>query len=261
MEPNERAAEEAFVSGRFLDFLRAARSEEGGWRRALVRGRIPAVDLESVDLEGDPTPSTLFELAAVVWDSDERLALAMFREAAVGGSIEALAALAEGLNWIGHDEEAVVWLRKAIAAKAGNPARIAGLLGESLVRTGESADSNEAEYLLTVGLQESAEFGVPLAQLLLDQGRTDEAREFLVRSVAADVYGAALLLGNLLAEEPGAFDEAEAAYRAGIASGDGHSAHNLAVMLLENGEVARAKEIHELAKLMGDPTPLEAATD
>ena len=56
-------------------------------------------------------------------------------------------------------------------------------------------------------------------------------------------------------------DAAESAYRAGIASGDAHSAHNLAVMLRDNGELARAAEFHELAKQMGDPTPLQAPSD
>ncbi|MFK3676213.1 tetratricopeptide repeat protein [Microbacterium sp. NPDC090218] len=258
MKRDRRAAEDAFVAGRYLDFLRAARGDEGNFDQALIKRLIPAVDLESVEFEAGATPSTLFELAAVVWDVDERLAISMFREAASGGSSAALAALGEGLSWIGHHEEAVIWLRKAIAAEAGNPARLAGLLGESLIGTGEFADLNEAEHLLKRGLEDSEEFGVPLAQLLLGQGRADEAREFLRRSVAAEVYGAALLLGNLLAEEPGNFDAAESAYTAGIASGDGHSAHNLAVMLLEIGEFARARELHELATAMGDPTPLEA---
>lgn len=112
-----------------------------------------------------------------------------------------------------------------------------------------------------MGLQESTEFGVPLAQLLLERGSADDARELLERAVATDVHGAALLLGNLLAEMPGAFDAAESAYRAGIASGDAHSAHNVAVMLRDNGELARAAEFHELANRMGDLTPLQAPSD
>lgn len=261
MEPDRRAAEEAFAAGRFLDFVKAVGGAEDGENHAFIGELIPAVDLESVDLGQEPTAKALFELAALVWEVDERLALSMFREAAVGGSTEALAALGENLQWMGHDEEAVVWLRKAIDAGAGNSLRLAGLLGEVLMRTGGPAYRDEAESLLTMGLQESTEFGVPLAQLLLERGSADDARELLERAVATDVYGAALLLGNLLAEMPGAFDAAEAAYRAGIASGDAHSAHNLAVMLRDNGEVARAAEFHELANRMGDLTPLQAPSD
>lgn len=261
MKPDRHAAEDAFVAGQYMDFLRAACGRDGACDRAAVSRMIPTVDLDSVDFEAGATPSTLFELAAAVWDVDERLAISMFREAADGGSSAALAALGESLSWMGHNEEAEVWLRKAIAAEAGNPARLAGLLGESFVSAGTSTDLHEAEDLLKKGLEDSEEFGVPLAHLLLRQGRTAEAREFLARAVAADVYGAALLLGNLLAEEPGELDAAEAAYWAGISSGDGHSAHNLAVMLLENGETERAHELHELAKRMGDSTPLEASPD
>lgn len=255
MEPDRRAAERAFAAGRYLDFLRAVGSDKGDFDQTVIRGLIPSVDLEEVDFSAGTTPNTLFELAAAVWDVDELLAISMFREAASGGSSAALAALGEGLNWIGDHEEATLWLRKAISANAGDAARLAGLLGESLFSAGDSVRFSEAEHLLKRGLAESEEFGVPLAKLLLAQQKVAEARELLERLVGADVYGAALLLGNLLAEEPGNLEAAEAAYRAGIASGDGHSAHNLAVMMLENGEPARARELHELAKLMGDSSP------
>lgn len=261
MEPDRRAAEDAFAAGQYLDFLRAVRSDKGDFDQRVMRALIPSVDLEEVDFSAGTTPNTLFELAAAVWDVDELLAISMFREAASGGSSAALAALGEGLNWIGDHEEATLWLRKSISANAGDAARLAGLLGESLLSAGDSVGFSEAEHLLKRGLAESEEFGVPLAKLLLAQQKVAEARELLERLVRADVYGAALLLGNLLAEEPGNFEAAEAAYRAGIASGDGHSAHNLAVMMLENGEPARARELHELAKLMGDSYPLEAARD
>jgi len=40
-----------------------------------------------------------------------------------------------------------------------------------------------------------------------------------------------LPLGNLYADELGMPDAAEAAYRSGIAAGDNHSHHNLALLL------------------------------
>lgn len=260
MTSDRRRAVAAFGAGRFLDFLRETRDDEGAYDISLIRSLIPGVELETVELEAEPDLNTLFELATVVWDVDELLALSMFREAALGGSIESLTALGEGLNWIGNDKEAVFWLTRAVEAAGGNQVRLAGLLGESLMRAGDF-DVKEVERLLKVGLEESVEFALPLAQIMIGQGRMLEAQEFLERAVGAGVYGAALLLGNILSEKPGGFDAAAAAYRLGIISGDGHSAHNLAVMLLESGDSARAREFHELAVLMGDPTPLEGLPD
>lgn len=106
-------------------------------------------------------------------------------------------------------------------------------------------------------MKSSSEFGIPLAQLILQQEREDEAASLLEGLVDAGVYGAALMLGNVLSHSPGSQVEAEAAYRAGIASGDAHSAHNLAAMLLERGDEDGARRFHLLAQEMGDQSALE----
>lgn len=82
---------------------------------------------------------------------------------------------------------------------------------------------HEIERLLTAGLQESPEFALPLARLLLSEGLVEEGRAWTEWAGEAEVYGAALLLGNLLSETPDSTDAAEAAYWRGIATGDAHS--------------------------------------
>ncbi|SDY56796.1 hypothetical protein SAMN05660209_03180 [Geodermatophilus africanus] len=61
-----------------------------------------------------------------------------------------------------------------------------------------------------------------------------------------------LPLGNLYANELGDPDAAEAAYRSGIAAGDGHSHHNLAVLLLDRGDLDRAEFHLRLGAASGD---------
>ncbi|WP_314095022.1 hypothetical protein [Microbacterium foliorum] len=91
---------------------------------------------------------------------------------------------------------------------------------------------------------------------MLQQERDDEAASLLTDLVDAGVYGAALLLGNLLSHSPGTQAAARAAYLAGIASGDAHSAHNLAAMLLEQGDGDGARHYHLRAQAMGDHSAL-----
>lgn len=73
-----------------------------------------------------------------------------------------------------------------------------------------------------------------LADLLRTTGRLDEARAQLERGCAADEKGCWLFLGNLLADHLKDTVAAEAAYRAGISTGNVNCHHNLAMLLLEH---------------------------
>ncbi|WP_431805879.1 hypothetical protein [Microbacterium paraoxydans] len=241
----------------FLSFLRDNARPSGEVDRELLRALIPDLRIDHLPERIDPNADGLFHLAAVVWDVDERLALSMFREAASAGSWDALAALGEGENWLGDHDQAVVHLRAALDRRPDVHARLEGLLGESLALSTEPGDPREIERLLTAGLRESPEFALPLARLLLSEGLVGEGRAWTEWAVEAEVYGAALLLGNLLSETPDSTDAAEAAYWRGIATGDAHSAHNLAVVLQQRGDEERSRELHRLARSMGDPSPLD----
>lgn len=76
-----------------------------------------------------------------------------------------------------------------------------------------------------------------LADLLRTTGRLQEAREVLEAGAARGEVESWLPLGNLYADELGELDAAEAAYRGGIAAGDDHSHHDLAVLLEERGDL------------------------
>lgn len=257
MTPGQMHGGEGFGERGYLSFLRDNRRTSGDVDRELLLRLIPDLDVDNLPEPIDTDADGLFHLAAVVWDVDERLALSMFREAADAGSWDALAALGEGENWLGDHDQAVVHLRAALDLRPDGHARLEGLLGESLVLSEEPGDPREIERLLTAGLQDSPEFALPLARLLLSEGRVEAGRTRAEWAVEAEVYGAALLLGNLLSETPDSTDAAEAAYWRGIATGDAHCAHNLAVLLQQRGEDERSRELHRLARSMGDPSPIE----
>lgn len=248
---------DAFYEGKYELVLSLLRDEAGRYDLKTLGELLPEVHLDQVPLDGQPLASALFSLASEVWDVDECLGIAMLRQAAELGSFDAVRALGEGLNWMGDHENAIPWLRRAIVDSEGEASRLRGLLGESLWARRSFEDPSPVESLLRAGMQDSPEFGLVLAEVLLDGGRREDARALLDVLVQSSVYGAALLLGNLLSSSPGDHDEAERAYLAGIASGDAHSAHNLAAMLLEMGNGARAYEYHRLAQEMGDLSALE----
>lgn len=248
---------DAFKNAQYTSFLQLVRDEEGRYDLTPISEIMPIDASSASAIDGEPLSSALLVLGGYVWDVDERRAIAMFREAAEAGADGASATLGESLNWMGAHAEAAEWLLRAFERGEGNSSHLQGLLGESLWKGEVGCDASRIEELLRVGMESSSEFGIPLAQVLLKQGREDEAASVLQELVDAGVYGAALMLGNLLSRSPGNQVAAEAAYRSGIASGDAHSAHNLAAMLLEQGDEDGARDFHLLAQDMGDQSALE----
>ncbi|KAA0960321.1 hypothetical protein FQ142_15970 [Microbacterium sp. ANT_H45B] len=249
-------AADAFTNGRYLRFLELVRDDRGRYDLSTVEELIPLAEVPVRELDGKSPSSALLMLGRYVWDVDERLAIAMFCEAAEAGAEGASAILGESLTWMGDHAEAVERLVRALERGEGNPSRVQGLLGESLWKGGEESEVGRIEALLRAGMESSSEFGIPLARLMLQQERDDEAASLLTDLVDAGVYGAALLLGNVLSHSPGTRAAARAAYLAGIASGDAHSAHNLAAMLLEQGDEDGARHYHRRAQVMGDHSAL-----
>ncbi len=127
----------------------------------------------------------------------------------------------------------------------------AGLLGEIYLDRG--ASDSVVEELLTSAVSEYPEFRVPLARLYPQKGDIDLATDIVRGAAKSSEYGAAIILGNILASQgdvPGAIR----AYQQGIAEGDGHSAYNLYLLLLENDDLRGAKEALSRARSMGDLT-------
>lgn len=93
---------------------------------------------------------------------------------------------------------------------------------------------------------------VDLARLLLDTGRSAEARSVLERGAKLGEDVCWLPLGNLYVDVLGDQEAAEEAYRAGIAQGDAYCHHNLGVLLAERGDVEGAEEQFFLGAMAGD---------
>lgn len=104
---------------------------------------------------------------------------------------------------------------------------------------------------VTYTFANAAAFGLPLAETLLALKADDEARVVLVRLVEENVYGAAIILGNLL-DERGDHLGAINAYRRGADQGDGFSAFNLGLLHHELGDTDSASEAFRRARQMGD---------
>lgn len=99
----------------------------------------------------------------------------------------------------------------------------------------------QLETRLRAGARVSGAARAALAALLLLTRRAEEAQQQLELGAKLGQRECWLPLGNLLAESD--VDAAEAAYTAGIAAGDAYCHHNLALLLLERGDLRRA-ELH-----------------
>ena len=243
------------AEGAYLEFVRALRAcppyvnPEGITTRADV-----ALSAESLaDLRRVSDDATaLYVLGTAIWaeDGGEMEGIVVLGLAVELGSIPAVAALGESLHWMGDDGRAVPLLRRAVAHSTTRSPWLEGLLGEALLLVGEV---DEAGPLLRSSCETYAEFGLALAKLRLATGQREEARTLLEKAAAENVYGAAILLGNLL-DEGDEVDEAISAYRAGIAQGDAHSAFNLGVLMLGRGDKDAAHIAFDVARSMGDLT-------
>lgn len=198
--------------------------------------------------------NALHEFAGHLWDESgsELLACEVLRMAVQQGADDALVALGEALSWLGNYEEALQVLQTARESGVGDPVRVAGLLGDARYELGERDE--EVERLLAKGASEYLEFGVHYAQMLRRRGEFDSAVDLLRNLVDAQQYGAALLLGNILADDIGEIEEAIGAYLRGIESGDAHSALNLSVVYWELGDEIQTSYFRRVARELGDMT-------
>ena len=181
-------------------------------------------------------------------------AMRAFRAAGDVGQPEGHLALAQLLHEQG--EQARADAAVAVAAGSGHLPAIALQARWRWERTRDPA----LEEQLRAGADVDGSARADLAELLRATGRRREARAELELGAELGQRECWLPLGDLLAgvdliggdptgEGSGeGVDEsaAEEAYRAGIAAGDDYCHHNLAVLLLERGDVRRAEE-HLLA--------------
>lgn len=230
-------------------------AQEGGVDDAMLNRGLALLDLErwgealmvlQAALEsGDrgaqaPIGTALWELG------DLAGALRALRVAAAEGDAEGRLELALLLRELGDREEAE---RVAVrAAEAGH-----------VVARGVVADwrwERTRDPALEAALRESADHHpsarASLADLRRSTGRVQEAREVLETGAARGEAESWLPLGNLYADELGEPEAAEAAYRSGIAAGDDHSHHNLAVLLEERGDLDGAAFHYQVGAAGGD---------
>lgn len=156
-----------------------------------------------------------------------------FREAGAAGQPEGFVELAHLERDRGDDDAAELALRRA----GSFPPALAELACWDWERTLDPA----LEGALRDGSAVSGAARASLAALLLLTRRPLEAQQQLELGAKLGQRECWLPLGNVLAERVGDLEAAEEAYRAGIAAGDAYCHHNLALLLLERGDVAQAE--------------------
>lgn len=198
---------------------------------------------------------SLHQLGAELWSMDgyEITALDVFRLGAAHGSSDSTRALGDALSWLGMRAEARPWLERAITEPREDRWWYEGLLGALLWE--EPTERSRAIFLLEQASQIDMQFGVALARALRIEGRIAESRRILEDLMERKIYGAALQLGNLLADEFGDVAGAELAYLSGISAGDANSAYNLGVLRAEQGREQEADRLFALAAQMGGAPP------
>lgn len=195
-------------------------------------------------------PATaMYLLGAYVWSepAGELEGLEIFRTAATLGSVSAVRALGDALNWMGLYEESVPVLEAALRNEPDDP-RLHGLLGLSMY---ELKLDEGAQLHLRIGLRADPSLAIALAHIRRRVGDEVEYRDLITEAAHRDVYGAHVLAGNFFAEQG---DRVRAAdlYRQGILSGDAHSAFNLACLFYDDGQLEEARRNFHLAREMGD---------
>ncbi|KAA9108155.1 tetratricopeptide repeat protein [Microbacterium rhizomatis] len=117
-----------------------------------------------------------------------------------------------------------------------------------------------AETQLRRGMHAYGTARADLAHLLIATGRHAEARSILCEGASQKVVECILPLARLL-EDDGDRRAAEDLYRHGIELGDGHSAWNLAVLLIEDGRPEEAARWQWTAAEMGDELAIQYLAD
>ncbi|WP_153001281.1 tetratricopeptide repeat protein [Microbacterium testaceum] len=232
-------------------FLRRIRGKEGdneGTYVTLSAVVLPRV-LTAQLCSAKDVATAMYILGAYVWSepTGELEGLHILRASADLGSVDAVRALGDALNWMGLYEESMPVLKTALQNEP-HDARLHGLLGLSMY---ELHLDEDAQFHLRTGLQADPLLAVPLAQIRRRAGDESEYRDLITEAARLNVYGAHVLAGNLLAEQ-GDNDQAMELYRQGILSGDAHSAFNLACLLYEVGRMEDARQEFVLAREMGD---------
>lgn len=250
------AFEDAVDAGEYVtavELIRSVRADGTSSLVELASSAFTADELEEM-ADADSVGDALFALGAFLWNGDGRElhAIDVFIEAAGRGSAEAVAAAGESLEWMGAAREARPWLERAVADPSTRTPRLDGLLG--LVLRAEDETSPDVIPLLRSGFSADDYFGVPLAQVLRERGRFEEARDILEGLVDRGRSGAAIVLGNLRQDDLDDLEGAEDAYRKGIDADDAHSAFNLGLLLRRMGRGEEAEEAFRLALRMGDLT-------
>jgi len=98
------------------------------------------------------------------------------------------------------------------------------------------------------------ELRIERAIRLRERGAAGEARDMLIPLVERGVFGAAIVLGNVLGDDLGDQAGARDAYQRGIESGDAYSAFNLGLSFCGSGDRIEAERYFSLAREMGDET-------
>jgi tetratricopeptide (TPR) repeat protein len=240
--------------GRYLDFVRELRRTPHLRPSDLAHGDL-VISEEALDAIEDTEDDgeALYNLAGALWGQSggELEAIEVFRQSLELGYLDAALALGESLLWMGDHEQAAKFLTLTFDDQLLATPWRDGLLGDALRRGGAMEEA--LPYLRRGYASNAAAFGVPLAETLLALSADDDAHEVLVKLVNENVYGAAILLGNLL-EERGDHLGAINAYRRGVDQGDGFSAFNLGLVYHELGDTDSASEAFRRARQMGDIT-------
>ena len=169
------------------------------------------------------------------WLHDVAGAREAFRYAADSGDVEGLVQLAFLDRLDGDMAKARAGMERAAT---GGSAHARGVLA-----CWDWDDSHDIslEARLREGADHYIDARADLAELLCATGRASEARDLLERAIAAGEAEHWLPLGNIYADEVGDQEAAEAAYRSGISEGDAWCHYNLALLLLDRGDIAEAR--------------------
>ena len=182
-------------------------------------------------------------------------AMGAYRRSAEAGDSNGALALAYSLKDQGERGEAEQFAR--LAADMGNDTAKAVVACWLWDRTRDP----HLEAALRAGAEHYASARADLAQLLAGSGRLSEARSVLERGAKLGQVECWLPLGNLYWDEFDDEEAAEAAYRSGIAAGDGFSHLNLGRLLESRDDLDGAEEQYRLGVAAGDALAATALRD